>query len=232
MKQAGSEKISSRPAIMWDLDNTLYRFEPYHIDAFHNAMARAVVEYGIPLTHDEAMAVSRESFRETSYSGHFFIQRYQLRDEDLHHRFHAHLDVAMIERNPRLPGLFSGAAADHAVVTHGSGHWARQVLSHLGILEFFQAKRIVALEDAGFRRKHESESFFATALENLDRAPADNVIVVEDTLKNLRIPHAMGLTTVLITHGEPPAHVPDFIRHVCNDVADVLQLAQKQISAS
>jgi putative hydrolase of the HAD superfamily len=110
----------------------------------------------------------------------------------------------------------------HAALTHGSTDWAKRVLAQRQLLAFFSPEHIVGMEHYDFQKKHESELPFETMLARLGKQP-EQCILVEDSHRNLAIPHAMGMETVLVHRllDEPPPYVthqfktPElFMRHL------------------
>lgn len=199
--------LAGLKGIIWDLDNTLYRFDDDFKHACAVAAAKAAVALGAPLSLKEAIDISWESFYRTGYSMDMFIARYDLDRERMHHSFHKFIDETLLKSSLQTVSLFEQMNLEHCLVTHASGDWARRALSHLGLLPWFAEGRIIALEDIAFAKKAESARPFEEALSRLGMAVAD-CLVVEDIPENLAIPRALGLKTVLIHHGQPPVPMP------------------------
>ena len=196
--------------IIWDLDNTLYRFNDAFIHACNIASARAAVKGGAPLGEDEALSLSQQSFVETGRSGTYFIQRHGLSAEKLHHDYHGFVDEMLIHGAAEVAELFTGTPFEHAIATHANHDWARRALMRIGLADFFPDSRIIAHETAGFVSKDEGTLAFDLALAALELEP-DHVIVVEDTMRNLRVPFEMGCGTVFLHHGQVPEALPEYV---------------------
>ncbi len=216
------QKLKTVQGIVWDLDNTLYRIEDAVKHAFHIAIARAALEAGVPLELDEAVKAAEKSYAEYGYSGRIFVRDHGVDDVWLHHRFHDHLDETMIDKNAETAEFFRQTELRHALITHSSGPWARKVLSHLGLREWFADDHILALEDYAFQKKAESAAPFMLALERL-QLDAGQTLFVEDTPRNLSIPHRLGMGTVLVHYGQPPRDMPAFIDADYNNALDLLR---------
>src|SRR5688500_11113526 len=93
--------------ILWDLDNTLYHLDTVLEDSFNLAIARAVIEYGAEISLDEAMALSRESYRKHRYSGYEFMLRYNISHRDIHFLTDRHLDHSLVQKCEQTCRLFS-----------------------------------------------------------------------------------------------------------------------------
>ncbi|MCH2163471.1 MAG: pyrimidine 5'-nucleotidase [Marinovum sp.] len=107
-----------------------------------------------------------------------------------------------------VPGL--GTALDalpgrKVVFTNGTADYARDVLDALEIKDVFNA--IYGVHEAGLRPKPDPAAFEAVfAKDGLDPHAA---AMFEDVPRNLEVPHAMGLRTVLVApehSGHPHIH--------------------------
>lgn len=211
--------------VIWDLDNTLYRFNEDFIHACNLASARAAIALGVPLRLGDALALAEESYAFNSFSGHFFIERHGIRRADYHAAFHDQLDEKVLRKSEETRACFATSRLAHVLVTHASRSWALRTLEHLGLRDYFPDERIVALEDAGYEQKCSSRRPFDLALAQLS-LPAEKAVVVEDTLRNLRVPHEMGLATILVHHGRVPVDIPGFVRSCCASAQDVFGLLE------
>jgi putative hydrolase of the HAD superfamily len=216
------EAISGLRGIIWDLDNTLYRVDRVMEDAFHYAVARAVIEAGVNLPFKQAADMAHQSFVKYGHSGRVFIDRYGLDPHKLHFSYHGYIDETVIVKSIEQRDLFTSLPLQHVLVTHSARSWAVRVLSHLGLSQWFPADRVLAFEDYDFKAKHQHSTGFDAALEKLE-LDAGNVAVIEDMLPNLEIPHKMGMTTIYVRHGvklDPP---PGFVHLSCDSTVDALR---------
>lgn len=97
--------------------------------------------------------------------------------------------------------------------------WAHRVLKHLGLDDIFSDEWIIAKEDYDFQSKCESFLPFEMGLARLG-ADKQQSIVVEDTVKNLKIAKDMGLKTAVFHHGKPPVPSPDYIDYSYDNVLE------------
>lgn len=223
VKKQAVPGLKNLRGIIWDLDNTLYRFEDDFEQACHIAAARAALKGGVAMTYEEAHAISLQSYDRYGHSYRLFIEQHGLTMTQLHYDFHTFIDEKLINRSLELAALFSASRHGHVLVTHASAEWAARALSHIGLKKYFPDDRIIAAEAVDFARKSESRIPFERALSTLD-LPADQVAVVEDIAENLRIPRAMGMTTALVHYGRPPQPLPEFIDLSCNNAAEFMAL--------
>src|ERR1051325_10964315 len=90
------ESLADLRGIIWDLDNTLYRVDRAMEDAFHFAVARAVIEAGVDLPFKQAADMAHQSFLKYGHSGRVFIDRYGLDAQKLHFSYHGYIDETVI----------------------------------------------------------------------------------------------------------------------------------------
>lgn len=215
------QRLNGLKGIIWDLDNTLYRLDDTMTHAFHTAIARAVEDAGVELDLETTIRLARKSFEDHGYSGRVFVKDYGVDDEWLHHKFHGYIDETLIVKSLETIDMFHRVGLKHALVTHGSAEWAKRVLKHLGLAPWFRDECVLGLEDYRFEKKSDSALSFSQALKMLD-LDAEEAIFVEDTPRNLSIPHRMGMGTVLIHYGARTEILPDFIDADYNNALDLL----------
>ncbi len=213
---------------LWDLDNTLYRLDVAMEKAFNLAIARAVIEWGVDMAMPDAVALAEESYARHRYSGLEFMLRFNIPNRDLHTLTDKHLDYTVVKKCDETRDLFAHAAtAAHALITHSARPWALNVLERLELKPYFPDHQVFAFENYDFQSKAESRKPFEMALSSINRNPSD-VMMVEDTLENLRIPHEMGMVTVYLHHGRPVHDLPDFVTHCTANARDLLNTAYGQ----
>ena len=210
-------------AIVWDLDNTLYRFNQLFEDACNHIAGRVVRNLGLDMDDEEAKALATKSFNTTGYSMRVFLEEYGLCRDAMHIEFHKHLDEKILERSLALVELFERSDLQHLIVTHGSRSWAERVLDHIELRPFFPDERILGLEDYDFRKKDESTFVFEKAMEMLN-CQAHEMLMAEDTVRNLHHPHAMGMTTVLVHHGRIPKDELPHVHHMVHSAEEIFAL--------
>lgn len=196
MRGLKTDKIKG---IIWDLDDTLYRFDEVFVTACNHAAANAAIKLGVELSFEEAAVMAEESFYQFGFSGAIFEQRYSISREEYHYHFHDSIDEKIIEVNQAMIEGMRKLTYSNVILTNASRGWADKVLNHLALNEFFDDNKIIAQEDAGFISKAGGQDGFILALTRMDLKPED-VLMVDDMAKNLRIPKEMGMQTALIHH--------------------------------
>lgn len=212
--------------LIWDLDNTLYRFDDVFKEACNRAVALAAIKQDAPLTLQQAVDIGWQSYEEYGYSGRLFIERFNLCRKTMHFDFHESIDETIIEKSVETVDLFQALDLEHFLITHASREWAIRTTAHLGLSPWLNEDNILAHEDTGFESKAESRVPFERALDYL-RLPAENVLMIEDTAANLKVPAEMGMGTALIHHGRKPEELPACIDLDFDNAPALLRWLQK-----
>jgi FMN phosphatase YigB (HAD superfamily) len=120
-----------------------------------------------------------------------------------------------------MRSLFLQLSLKHVMITHSARPWAQKVLAHLDLLDWFPADNILALEDFNFEFKHESQASFDAAVAQIG-LPASQILFIDDTIRNLKIPAEMGMLTCYINHGRKPEELPDYVDISSNSTLTLL----------
>ncbi|MGZ9108912.1 MAG: HAD family hydrolase [Micavibrio sp.] len=216
-----TDRFSSLQGVLWDLDNTLYRLDAALEQQFNLAVAKAALHWGVPLTLPEAMAMAEASFVQHRYSGYEFMVRYQISHDDMHYMTDMFLDDGIVQKCEITRDLFSRTRLNHALITHSARRWALSVIKRLELDPWFPENQIFGYENYNFESKAKSRKPFEMALSALNRNPGD-VMMVEDTLENLRVPKEMGMMTVYLHHGRATDKLPPYVDYHTANVIDLL----------
>jgi putative hydrolase of the HAD superfamily len=208
--------------VIWDLDNTLYRFDSVFEDACNRAAARTICTLVDGLSFDDAFKVAETSYAQHGYSGKALITQYGIDYRDYHFSFHEEIDEKILTRNDAMLQALADLNKPQVIVTNASRHWVEKALAHLGLRDFFTDENIIALGDSDFEPKAYSRRPFDMARNRLS-LPIENIIVVEDMAKNLKVPKEMGFTTALIHHGRTPVEQYDYIDLEFPDTLSLLE---------
>jgi len=207
--------------IIWDFDGTLSDFDLDGASRVVSACVDAVLSMGVPLTRVEAFELAQTGFKR---HGRYFpsFEQFGISQRDFHYAFYAALDSSVIQFSQSLSDGFGRCELNrHVLLSHSARIWVEAGIRRLGLAEYFPHKNILALEDIGFIRKHESQVPFTSGLEMLNTFPGDTAIV-EDTVRNLEIPHKMGMLTILINRRDPLISRPDYVHHVTRNATEAL----------
>lgn len=211
---------------IFDLDNTLY---PASSEVFDQIGARMTAfiarKYG--LETDEARRVRADYYRShgTTLNGLM-----ALRGQDPH-EFLAYvhdIDLSGLAPKPDLAAAIARLPGKRIVYTNGSRAHAARVMERLGIEHLFAAIHDIA--DAEFCPKPYRAAYEALLVAH--DIGAERAAMFEDLARNLEVPHALGMTTVLVTghHDEVQprslAELPAYVQHVAHDLTGFLASAK------
>lgn len=125
------------------------------------------------------------------------------------------IDFSVLSPDPGLRAAIEKLRGRSIVYTNGSAPYARQVIAARGLEGLFDA--VYGVEDAQFHPKPQEQAFAKVfARDKLDPTRA---AMFEDDHRNLKVPHALGMRTVLVTP-EPEQH--DHVQHHTDDLAGFL----------
>lgn len=207
--------------ILWDLDNTLYRLDDTIEQAVNLAVAKAAINLGADVPVEEAMSLAHQSWLEHRHSAHYFIEHYGFTLADIHHETDRMLAGTLVQKCHETRELFGSLSLSHALITHAARPWALRTLEHLELRPWFPDQQIFAYEDFEFESKAQSRRSFTTALAAINMTAKDSMMV-EDTIDNLRVPHEMGMTTILLHHGQKKEQYPDFVDYTFTNARELL----------
>lgn len=210
--------------IIWDLDNTLYRYDAPFIEACNIAAAKQAIAMGLDLPFEEALALATESEKTYGSSFRLFAER-GLLYRDFHFPYHDAVDTTIVAKNTSmktaLETLVETRALPMVILTNASRHWARKTVAHHEFGHIFDDAKIIALEDVDFKAKAYHPDGFERGLSLLGTT-AQDTLVVEDLARNLPVAKRLGLTTALV-HAAPS---PDHVDHIDAHFDTTLELTQ------
>ncbi|MGN6585295.1 MAG: pyrimidine 5'-nucleotidase [Rhizobiaceae bacterium] len=177
---------------VFDLDNTLY---PHHTNLFAQIDVRmtAFVAELLDLPPEEARKLQKEFYREYGTTLKGLMERYRIDPDDFLEKVHD-IDYSVVEPAPALGEAIKALPGRHFIFTNGSRSHAEQAARRLGVLDHFDD--IFDIVAAGLTPKPDRqpyENFIA-----LHRIVGANAVMFEDIGRNLLVPKALGMTTVLI----------------------------------
>lgn len=196
--------------IIWDLDNTLYRFTDKFFTSCTQAAAKAAQAAGIDISYEDSLKIAERSEHEHGYSMHIYVTHHGLSYADLHFPYHQAVDENAIELIDRAVDAVQKFKGPQVILTNASRCWAERALKFMGMDHLFTADQIIPMEDANFEPKARSDKGYKLAIQKLN-LPPENIMMVDDLDRNLIIPHKMGIQTIYMHHGDPMTDKPDFV---------------------
>lgn len=196
--------------VIWDLDNTLYRFSDDFKHQCNVAAAKAAQAQGIKLSYDDTLKLAEKSEEEHGYSIHLYLTHHGFSYESLHVPFHQNIDETSIEMIEGVAAGVKSLSQQQAILTNASHDWALRVLNHMGLDGVFEGEHVTASEQVNFEVKSQGRAGFNRALNAMGLA-ADQVLMVDDLDRNLIIAHEMGMQTAYISYDDAMADLPHYI---------------------
>ncbi|CAM5213403.1 Putative hydrolase of the HAD superfamily OS=Castellaniella defragrans OX=75697 GN=HNR28_001415 PE=4 SV=1 [Castellaniella defragrans] len=194
------------PVWLFDLDNTLHDASHQIFKVIDQRMGQAVAE-ALNLPRDEADELRRRYWKRYGATAIGLVRHHgvNLRQflatcHDFDVRPLVHAEKGELARLRRLPGT-------RIVLTNAPAHYAKRVLQALGILQEFDGLwAIDHMMPMGLARPKPSLALMRQIVARLD-VPAERIILVEDTLRNLKAARQAGMRTAYLYHpGTPFAH--------------------------
>jgi len=202
--------FKNKKAIIWDLDNTLYRITPEIADMLDETMAMALVhDLDVPLSLEECKALVKESYKTHRDGGEYFYQNYGISPKDLSLCYNARNPVHMIEPYQNLAAKLKKIGLDQYVFTASNRHASEKILKRIGLYEMFK-DRFYSVEDFGVYKKNENADVYHQYCEKIGYKPED-CIFVDDSYSNLEYAKEAGMTTIRIYYKNNSAGDKDYI---------------------
>lgn len=201
-------KPATETVWLFDMDNTLHDCSQGIFNAMHMRMT-ATIMHLLDVDHATANQLRTRYWRRYGATV-IGMERHHRVDPHhflaLSHAFDAH---PLIHADSGLPHKFALLEGRKILLTNAPLDYARAVLSHLGILHHFEALWTINHMRLQQRmRPKPSPALMRQVLARLN-VPAGQVVLVEDTLKNLKAAKQAGMGTVHVHHAHTPFSAPD-----------------------
>jgi putative hydrolase of the HAD superfamily len=177
---------------VFDLDNTLY---PHHLNLWQQVDVR-IRNYIVGLlkvSHDEAFRLQKDYYKRYGTTLRGLMKEHGLEPDEFLDIVHQ-IDYSPLTPNPALGAAIAELPGRKLILTNGTRHHAEEVLRRLGIEKHFED--IFDIKSAELEPKPNApvyERFLAR--HTVDPGTA---VLFEDLARNLEVPHALGMTTVLV----------------------------------
>ena len=177
---------------MFDLDNTLY---PHHLNLWQQVdeRIRAYVAEFLKVSKDEAFRVQKDYYKRYGTTMRGLMAEHGMKPDDYLEFVHQ-IDHSPLTPNPALGAALEKLPGRKLILTNGTRKHADAVMRRLDIDQHFEdVFDIVAAELEPKPLPQIYERFLAR--HGVDPAKA---AMFEDLARNLEVPHALGMTTVLV----------------------------------
>jgi putative hydrolase of the HAD superfamily len=177
---------------VFDLDNTLY---PHHLNLWHQVDARIrdyIVGF-LHVSHDEAFRLQKDYYRRYGTTMRGLMEEHGLEPDEFLEIVHQ-IDHSPLTPNPALAAAIATLPGRKLILTNGTRHHAEAVMRRLEIDQHFEdIFDIRAAELEPKPRPAVYDRFLKRHAVEPKRAA-----IFEDLARNLEVPHALGMITVLV----------------------------------
>lgn len=177
---------------VFDLDNTLY---PHHSNLFAQIDVKMTgyVSELLQLPRDEARKLQKDLYRDYGTTLNGLIALHGIDPDDFLEKVHD-IDYSWLAPDPRLGDAIRQLPGRKFIFTNGDRRHAERTARQLGILDHFD--EIFDIVAAGMLPKPARETYDKfTALHRVD---TQHAVMFEDLARNLAVPKALGMATVLV----------------------------------
>ena len=177
---------------VFDLDNTLY---PHHSNLFSQIDVKMTgyVSELLQLSRDDARKIQKDLYKEYGTTLNGLISLHGIDPDDFLEKVHD-IDYSWLDPDPGLGEAIRELPGRKFIFTNGDRPHAERAARQLGILDHFD--EIFDIVAAGLVPKPAQSTYDKfTALHRVDTARA---VMFEDLARNLPVPKALGMTTVLV----------------------------------
>ena len=191
-RDAGKPGFKHIATWVFDLDNTLY---PHHLNLWQQVDERIrdyIVDF-LKVTRDEAFRLQKDYYRRYGTTMRGLMEEHGLEPDQFLEIVHQ-IDHSPLQPDPALGAAIAELPGRKFILTNGTRHHADAVMRRLGIEKHFDD--VFDIKAAEFEPKPQPrvyERFLAH--HKVDPARA---AIFEDLSRNLEVPHALGMTTVLV----------------------------------
>jgi putative hydrolase of the HAD superfamily len=177
---------------VFDLDNTLY---PHHSNLFAQIDVKmtSYVQNLLNLPREEARKLQKELYLEYGTTLNGLMERHNI-DPDEFLRIVHDIDYTWVQPNPRLGAAIKALPGRKFIFTNGDRGHAERAARQLGVLDEFDD--IFDIVAAGLTPKPARITY--DRFVDLHAVAGPNAAMFEDLARNLIVPKALGMTTVLI----------------------------------
>jgi len=236
--QGGKTIEAFRRVATWvfDLDNTLY---PHHLNLWQQVDVR-IRDYLVKLlkiSHDDAFRMQKEYYKRYGTTLRGLMKEHGLAPDDYLDMVHQ-IDYSPLTPNPALGLAIEELPGRKLILTNGTRGHADEVLRRLGIDKHFED--IFDIRAAELEPKPNAVVYERF----LQRHSVDprQAVLFEDLARNLEVPHALGMTTVLVVpHGADIVLREDWeltgrdaphVDHVTDDLTGFLRTVATALSST
>jgi putative hydrolase of the HAD superfamily len=212
---------------VFDLDNTLY---PHHLNLWQQVdeRIRSYIMDFLKLGREEAFRLQKDYYRRYGTSMRGLMTEHGMKADDFLNYVHE-IDHSPLEPNPALGAAIEKLPGRKLILTNGTRKHADAVMRRLEIHAHFEDVFDIIAADLEPKPLPQNYDRFLKA-HGVDPARA---AMFEDLARNLSVPHALGMTTVLVVPAgtrevfreawEMEGRDADHVDYVTDDLAGFLE---------
>jgi putative hydrolase of the HAD superfamily len=187
---------------VFDLDNTLY---PHHLNLWQQVdeRIRDYIADFLKVTREEAFRLQKDYYRRYGTSMRGLMTVHGMQPDDFLDFVHQ-IDHSPLEPNAALGEAIGKLSGRKLILTNGTRRHADAVLARLELDRHFDDVFDIIAAELEPKPSPQTYDRFLKAL-NVD---AERAAMFEDLARNLAVPHALGMTTVLVV----PEHSREVFR--------------------
>jgi putative hydrolase of the HAD superfamily len=191
-KPAQTRSFSHVETWVFDLDNTLY---PHHLNLWQQVdqRIRDYISEFLKVTQDEAFRLQKDYYKRYGTSMRGLMTEHGMEPDDYLDYVHR-IDHSPLEPNPELGAAIEKLPGRKLILTNGTRQHAQNVMSRLEIDRLFEDVFDIAAADLEPKPLPQVYHRFL-AKHGVDPVKG---AMFEDLARNLEVPHALGMTTVLV----------------------------------
>jgi putative hydrolase of the HAD superfamily len=227
--QPSPERFAHVTDWVFDLDNTLY---PHHTNLFSQIDARmtAYVSELLTLPREEARKLQKELYLEFGTTLAGLMARHGIDSDDFLQKVHD-IDYSWLAPDEGLGEAIKALPGRKFILTNGSRTHAERTARQLGILDHFNDIFDIVAADLKPKPGRDAYDKFVA----LHEVVGPNAVMFEDLARNLAVPKALGMVTVLVVPRnfeptfseiwEQDPQQDDDVDFVTDDLAEFLRAA-------
>ena len=197
--------VSKQPTPIWlfDLDNTLHNASAAIFPTIDGLMTQSVAQL-LAIEPTQANQLRHDYWQRYGATLIGLIKHHHINSDQFLHLSHDFdLDTHVVSEHnlklhlQHLPGR-------KMVLTNAPANYAHRVLQRLGIQSIFE--RVFSIEDMFLQQRCRPKPSTALMQQIITElgVPASELIFVDDTLRNLKAAHRLGIQTVHFAHPATP----------------------------
>lgn len=194
---------SNDPVWLFDLDNTLHDSSRAIFKVIDQSMTQAVMG-ALHVDEETANTLRAKYWRRYGATVIGLVKHHGINAHEFLHLSHSFDIPSLVHAETALPYKLNRLKGRKILLTNAPLHYARTVLKTLGILRQFES--LWAIDHMALQGQMRPKPSLALMKQVMARvaAPASKIVLIEDTLKNLKSAKQLGMRTVYVYHPGTP----------------------------